>query len=171
MYSIGKPEQSNALRVSLAIIVCSAVGFVVPSTSRSTTTSPSAHLARTQSVTDTANLRYVRESGSDLLEEGQASGGLSGRVKVRLNVGATIYGTFTIYASHGSISGKGSGQLHGTGTYASFGGSMRVTRGTGRYAHARGHGGFYGVMNRNKCKDPQRQGCPLTVQTTGTLVY
>ncbi|HYB22717.1 MAG TPA: autotransporter [Solirubrobacteraceae bacterium] len=122
-----------------------------------------ARVARSQNVTDTAHLHYVRESGSDLLEEGQASGGLPGHVRASLNVGATVYGSFTITTSYGSISGKGSGKLHGTGTYASFGGSMTVTGGTGRFAHAYGHGGFYGVINRNNYA--------ATVQTTGTLFY
>jgi len=122
-----------------------------------------AHSTRTQSVTDTAHLRYIRESGSDLLEEGKATGGLPGMVQVRLNVGATVYATFTISTHYGSISGDGSGKLHGTGTYASFGGSMTVTHGTGRYAHAHGQAGFYGVLNRHSYA--------ATVQTTGTLAY
>ncbi len=114
-------------------------------------------------MADTAHLRYIRESGSELLEEGQATGGLAGHVQVRLNIGATVYGTFTIATRYGSISGAGSGRLHGTGVNASFGGSMTVTRGTGRYAHAHGHGGFYGVINRRTYA--------ATVQTTGTLIY
>jgi hypothetical protein len=163
MHLIGKAGRSNALRAPLIVLACGATGVALPSAAGSATTGPSARLARMQNVTDTAHLRYLKESGSDLLEEGQASGGLPGRVRVRLNIGATIYGSFTIYARGGSISGRGSAQLHGTGTYASFGGSMRVTHGTGRYAHARGHGGFYGVFDRHNYA--------ATIQTTGTLVY
>jgi hypothetical protein len=121
------------------------------------------HSMTLQSVTDTAHLHFVRESGSDLLEEGAATGGLPGKLQVRLNVGATVYGSFTIQTHYGSISGTGSGKLHGTGTYASFGGSMDISHGTGRYAHAHGHGGFYGTLNRNTYA--------ATIQTTGTLVY
>jgi hypothetical protein len=114
-------------------------------------------------VTDTAHLHYLRETGADLLEEGQATGGLPGRVQARFNVGATVFASFTISTHYGSISGSGSGKLHGTGVYASFGGAMTVTRGTGRYADAHGHGGFYGAINRNNYA--------ATVQTTGTLSY
>jgi hypothetical protein len=121
------------------------------------------HAARSQSVTDTAHLHYVREMGSDLVEEGMATGGLPGKVKVRLNVGATVYASFVISTRSGSISGEGSGKLHGTGTYASFGGSMTVTQGRGRYTHAHGKGGFYGVIDRHNFA--------ATVQTTGTLEY
>jgi hypothetical protein len=122
-----------------------------------------AHDARTLNVTDTAHLRYVRSSGSALVEEGAATGGLPGTVKVSIDVGATVSASFAIYAHGGSLIGEGSGKLHGTGVYASFGGSMTVSRGTGRYAHAHGHGGFYGTINRNTYA--------LTVQTTGALSY
>ena len=40
---------------------------------------------------------------------------------------------------------------------------MSITRGTGRYVHAHGSGGFYGVLNRKTYA--------LTVQTTGRLSY
>lgn len=124
---------------------------------------PRAHAARTLNVTDTAHLRYRRSSGSYLIEEGPATGGLPGTVKVRFYVGATVAATFTIYTRGGELSGHGSGRLHSSGLFASFGGSMVVTAGTGRYANARGRGGFYGVINRRTYA--------LTVQTTGKLSY
>ena len=79
------------------------------------------------------------------------------------NVGATVYASFSISTHYGSISGSGSGELGGTGIWASFAGTMTVTHGTGRYSHAHGHGGFYGVINRRNYAS--------TVQTTGTLDY
>jgi hypothetical protein len=124
---------------------------------------PSAHGARTLSVADTAHLRYRGSSGSTLIEEGPASGGLPGTVKVRFNVGASVSAAFTISTPHGAVIGRGTGALHSSGMYASFGGSMFVTGGTGRYRHAHGHGGFYGVINRRTYA--------LTVQTTGRLSY
>jgi len=85
-------------------------------------------------------------------------------VKVRFTVGATVSGSFTIYPrGGGTITGHGSAQLHSTGVYASFGGSMTVSHGTGRYAHAHGHGGFYGTVNRRTNA--------LVVQTTGRLTF
>jgi hypothetical protein len=122
-----------------------------------------AHTARTVDVNDRAHLHSVGESGSDLLEEGQATGGFPGRVEVQFNVGATVYASFTIATQYGSISGSGSSKLHGTGVWDSFGGTVTVTHGTGRYAHAHGHAGFYGVINRRTYA--------ATVQTTGTLDY
>jgi hypothetical protein len=123
-----------------------------------------ARAARTLNVSDEAHLHLASTQGEALFEEGPATGALPGTVKVRLTVGATVSGSFTIYPrGGGSITGRGSAQLHSTGAYASFGGSMTVSRGTGRYAHAHGHGGFYGTVNRRTDA--------LVVQTTGRLTY
>jgi hypothetical protein len=120
--------------------------------------------AHVTSVKDEGHLHMVSESGSNLLEEGPVSGTIPGRVKVSFNVGPTVRATFTIYPSGGgSISGRGQGSLHSTGLYASFGGSLTVTDGTGRYAHAHGSGGLYGVIDRKTYA--------LTVQTVGKLDY
>jgi hypothetical protein len=122
--------------------------------------------ARSIRLTITAHLHYVSSKGSYLIEEGKASGQLAGTVKARLRVTAEISGSFTLYlAPHGasSISGQGSGTLHESGTYASFGGSLKILGGTGRYAHGRGGGKLYGVYNR--------QNLGVTIQTIGNLSY
>jgi hypothetical protein len=112
---------------------------------------PRAHAARTISVNDTGRLRLVGSSGNTLIEEGQSSGTLPGRVRARLTVSSnTVRATFTISLHGGSISGYGSAKLNvGRGVYASFGGSLNVSHGTGRYAHVSGSGGLYGTINRN----------------------
>jgi hypothetical protein len=149
---------------NLALLACAtAIALGAQFASPAAGAKHTAHAARTLNVTDEAHLHYVRESGSSLQEEGQATGGLPGRVQVRFNVGATVYASFSISTRYGSISGSGSGKLGGTGVWASFGGTMTVTHGTGRYSHAHGHGGFYGVINRHTYAS--------TVQTTGTLDY
>ncbi len=110
-----------------------------------------------------AHLHYVDARGSYLIEEGQASGPLGGVVKAWLRVAANISGSFTFYPRGGSISGRGVGTLHESGTYASFGGSVTVLNGTGLYAHAHGSGGLYGVYNRETLG--------VTIQTTGNITY
>jgi hypothetical protein len=124
---------------------------------------PAARSARALNVNDEGHLHLVSESGSLLVEEGAAKGTLPGTVKVRFNIGAVVSAYFTIYTRGGSITGHGSGTLHSTGSYASFGGSLTVTRGTGRFAHVRGTGGLYGAINRRTYA--------LTVQTIGKLSY
>jgi hypothetical protein len=121
--------------------------------------------AQAQVANDDGNLHLVGESGADLVEEGQMTGTLPGRAKLLFSIGATVSATFTLYPrSGGSISGHGSGKLTSSGRYASFGGSMAVTSGTGRYKHAHGVGGFYGTILR---KSPY----PVVVQTRGTLSF
>jgi predicted outer membrane repeat protein len=82
---------------------------------------------------------------------------------VHFNVGPTFSGNFTIYTRGGAIKGHGTATPHGSGVYESFAGSLVVTGGTGRYAHAHGRGNMYGTFNRNTYG--------LVIQTAGTLLY
>jgi hypothetical protein len=121
------------------------------------------HAARVLSASDTAHLHYISASGSLLYEEGKATGTLPGSMRVHLNVGTSFTGSFTIYASGGSIRGHGSAEPHGSGTYESFSGTLTVTGGTGRYVHAHGHGGLSGTFDRDNYA--------LVIKTTGSLAY
>jgi hypothetical protein len=123
----------------------------------------SARAASSVRLSIVAHLHYVAAKGSYLLEEGTASGPLAGRVKAQIRVTADISGSFTFYPRGGSLRGVGSGTLRESGTYASFGGNLKILGGTGRYAHASGHGGLYGVYDRRTLG--------VTVQTTGSLSY
>jgi hypothetical protein len=122
-----------------------------------------ARTTRSARLTITAHLRYVDARGSYLIEEGKAAGPLAGLVKARIRVTADISGSFTFYPYGGTISGSGAGQLHESGRYASFGGTLTVDGGSGRYAHARGSGRLYGVYDRDTLD--------VTIQTTGSLSY
>jgi hypothetical protein len=124
-----------------------------------------ARAARSLNVIDTAHLHNVKSS--QLVDEGTATGTLPGTVRVSFSLGATVEASFTIYGHGWSIVGHGSGLLHRnkskSNAYMSFAGTMTVSHGTGRYAHAHGHGGFYGVLDRTNYA--------ATIQTTGTLTY
>jgi hypothetical protein len=125
---------------------------------------PVASAAHVLNVKDEGHLHSVRSSGSELVEEGPVSGTIPGKVKVSFDIGATITAKFTIYANGGgSISGHGGGSLHSTNVYSTFGGSLAVTSGSGRYAHAHGNGTLSGAINRRTYA--------LTVQTAGKLYY
>lgn len=124
---------------------------------------PQARTAHALKASDTAHLRYLSASGSLLLEEGRATGALPGKMRARVDIGATFTGSFTIYARGGSIRGRGTATPHGSGKYESFAGSLVVSGGSGRYAHAHGRAGLYGTFNRDTYA--------FLVQTTGTLVY
>jgi hypothetical protein len=144
--------------------VAVACGLVLASSgSGSASARTAAAQARSVRLAVVAHLHYVSSRGSYLFEEGVASGALAGLVRARLRVTAGISGSFTFYPRGGSLSGSGSGTLHESGRYASFGGSLQIIGGTGRYAHARGAGGLYGVYDR--------QNLGVTIQTTGSLSY
>jgi hypothetical protein len=146
---IHAPGTATAFLCSACAIVCLAA--------------PAQAAAHALNASDTAHLRYVSSAGSRLFDEGSATGTLPGSMRVHLDLGTTFTGTFTIYASGGSITGRGSATPHGSGTYESFAGTLTVTGGTGRYAHAKGHGGLYGTFDR--------QNYALVIKTTGSLTY
>jgi hypothetical protein len=146
-----------------ASVAGGAHGAAVAGPARASAVGRAAHAL---SVKDEGHLHMVSSSGSNLVEEGAVTGTILGKVRVNFNIGPTVYASFTIYVhGGGSISGSGHGTLHSTSAYSTFGGSLTVTHGTGRYAHAHGTGGLYGAINRRSSS------YPMTVQTTGTLYY
>jgi hypothetical protein len=145
------------------MLFSAAAGAVGTAAAAGATRAPHARATRTLKASDRAQLRYVSASGSLLYEEGKASGTLPGSMKVHFDIGATFSGSFTIYTNGGTITGHGTATPHGEGVYESFSGSLVVTRGTGRFAHAHGRAGLYGTFNRDTYG--------LVVQTTGALLY
>jgi hypothetical protein len=125
---------------------------------------PRGHVARTLTSGEQAHLHVVASGSAQIAEEGTATGALPGKIRAYITVGPTITASFTLYPNGGgSISGKGWGTPKGRAEEPSFAGTMTIVHGTGRYARARGHGGFYGVLKRSNDA--------LTVQTTGTISY
>jgi hypothetical protein len=124
-----------------------------------------ANTGRTLTVTDKAHLSLVSADGNTLYEKGKASGTLPGTVEVSLTLGdRTATSSFTIHARGGTISGRGKGTLKpGKGGYDSFGGSVSVVRGSGRFRGAHGDGGLYGSIYRVTDS--------MSVQVTGRLHY
>lgn len=115
---------------------------------------------------DEGHLRFVRASGSLLIDEGHVSGTFPGSVKVRFvyDGAPNVTARFTISGSAGSISAKGSAKLSSpTSPAPSFRGKMQITGGTGRYAHVHGSGELFGVFNRRTYA--------LTVQAVGKLPF
>jgi hypothetical protein len=122
-----------------------------------------AHSAAALNGTARCSAHYVSASGSTLLEKGRCSGVLSGGIRVELHVGATFNGRFTFHTRYGDIKGSGTARPRGSGTEQRFAGTLLVTGGNGRYAHAHGRAGLHGVFDRTT------RG--VTAQTRGTLYY
>ena len=109
------------------------------------------------------HLNGSESSGQLLVEEGKLTGQLPCNARVTIYVASTVDAHITVYLQGGAITASGKEVVHYSNAYASFGGSVTVNRSSGRYAHARGTGGFYGVVNRRTDS--------LVLQTTGKLYY
>lgn len=119
--------------------------------------------AATLRIDDTAHLRLLKAFGAVLVEQGYAGGTLPGVTRVRMVVRSSVSATFSIDTRWGTIYGRGGAALHSSGRYASFGGWLSVSKGTGRFRKANGRGRLYGVIDRRTHT--------LTVQTIGALRY
>jgi hypothetical protein len=128
--------------------------------------SKAAHAARSVSVKDEGYLRFIRSSGSLLIDEGRAHGSLPGTVNIRFvyDGNPSVSAQITISTHAGRISAHGSGRLSSPSSASpSFAGTLAITGGSGRYAHAHGSGRLYGVF--------YRRSYAIVVQTEGTLRY
>jgi hypothetical protein len=147
----------------LAIVVIGSILTMNPVDSYSAEHQATAHATRTLNARITAHLHLVLAEGSELFEEGPVSGALTGSMRAELRTGAVFTGSFTTHVHGGSIDGHGRATPHGSGRYQSFSGSFVVTGGSGRYVHAKGRAGLYGVFDRRSDS--------VVVQTTGKLSY
>ena len=158
---VGKHIRSSGWSSALCVAALVAVGLPVEAAAH---TGARARAAHTISGDDNATLHYIPPArGSTLLEEGQATGALPGHVRADLRIEAIFTGNFTISTHHGTISGHGTAKPHGSGALESFGGTFTITSGTGRYAHAHGHGGLYGTFRRSNYE--------TYLQLRGTIHY
>jgi hypothetical protein len=151
----------RVLYAAVSTVTAVVAAFAAPAASAS-----GAHAARLLSVRDEGHLRFVRSSGSQIIDEGPIAGTLRGSTRVRFtydgspNVGAR----FQIWGSGWSLGGYASGRLSNpASTSPSFRGTLTLTSGSGRFAHAHGSGELFGVFNRRSYG--------LIVQAIGKLHY
>jgi hypothetical protein len=129
----------------------------------------SAAAASVLNVRDEGNLKFITSEGSEIIDQGPATGTVPGKVKVYFtyNGNPQVSARFTIYGSSGTISGKAKGNLNNPNSRRpSFRGKFSVTGGTRRYARIHGTGELFGVFTR---RGANKYG--LVVQTVGKLTY
>jgi hypothetical protein len=124
---------------------------------------PHAHATRSVAVSERADLHLVRKSGSTLYEAGTATGTLPGTITARFTVTSKVTGSVRITTRGGTLTMSVDGTPRSAGTIARFGGTMRVTSGTGKFARASGTATFTGTVNRRTWA--------ATVNATGRLTY
>jgi hypothetical protein len=125
-----------------------------------------AHASRTISLNDSGHLHRTSHKGFNLYESGTASGSLAGSLSLHLDVVSTnrVSATLTVSPSGGSMTGTASASYRNNGGTASFSGTMSISHGTGKYAHAHGSGlRFSGTI--------QRSNDAVTVKVNGSLSY
>lgn len=125
-----------------------------------------ASAARTVSLGEAGRLRLTSKKGFTLNERGSASGTIAGSIYIHLHLvsDSKVTAEVNIYPPGGSLTGSGSGSYRVVGGYASFSGTLSITRGSGRYAHARASGlRFTGTI--------QRRDDSVSVRLSGPLSY
>jgi hypothetical protein len=125
-----------------------------------------AKLARTISLNESGRLRLTSKKGFTLNERGSASGTIAGSIYIHLHLVSRtkVTAEVNIYPREGSLTGNGSASYHVVGGYATFSGTLSITRGTGKYARARASGlRFTGTI--------QRRDDSVSVHLSGSLSY
>jgi hypothetical protein len=127
---------------------------------------PVARSARTVTLSESGRLHLTNKKGFTLNEQGSASGTITGTIYIHLHLSSTSKVTVevSIYPSGGSLSGSGSAAYRVEGGYAVFTGTLAITRGSGKYAHARASSlRFTGKI--------QRRNDAVSVQLSGPLSF
>jgi hypothetical protein len=125
-----------------------------------------AKTAQTVALSEKGRLRLTSKKGFTLNERGTASGTISGPIYIHLHLvsDSRVTAEVNIYPRGGSLTGNGSASYRVVGGYAAFTGTLSITRGSGKYAHARAAGlRFTGAI--------QRRDDSVAVQLSGRLSY
>lgn len=100
---------------------------------------PSAALARTLSLSESAHLHSTGSQGFHLNETGSATGTIRGAIYIHLHIANNhdqVTAEVNIYPNGGSLTGTGSASYRIEGAFASFSGALKIIRGSGSYAGA-----------------------------------
>jgi len=135
------------------VLLAAALGAVAGVVAPSGAAKPSARAAGSLAFNITSTLHLIGRPGHVLNERGTFGGSQSGTIAIRFtSVTSTSGGaTFSAYSSRGgSVSGRTTTKGHVVGAKVYFTGTMTITGGTGRWAHASGRGLlFSGVVDRH----------------------
>jgi hypothetical protein len=145
--------QRASTRVLLLTAALAAIAGTATSNAVAWRSTPAARAARTLTFNISASLHLVGLAGHVLNEKGSFTGTQSGTIAIRFTSVSSTSGnaTFAAYSSKGgSVSGRASTKGHVVGATVYFTGTITVTGGTGRWAHASGRNlHFSGTVDRH----------------------
>jgi hypothetical protein len=154
-------------RISSAALALGAVATaVIFGTGAAGAASPHATAARSLNLNDSAKLHLSNHKGVVLKEQGTAKGTLGGPLYLQLKVTSTrsVSAQIQVYPKGGSISGNAKASYHVAGSFATFSGTMSVTKGSGTYSKAKASAlSFSGTI--------QRSNDAVTVHVSGKMAY
>jgi len=148
-----RPSASSRLRASGAMLSLTALATAaVLGAGAAGAAGPHAKAARSLNLSDSANLRLNNHKGVELKESGTAKGNLPGPIYIQLRLASSrlVTAIIHVYPSRGFVGARASATYRVvTSSSASFSGTMNITEGSGRYAHAKGsHLSFSGTVHR-----------------------
>jgi hypothetical protein len=153
-------------RISSAALALGAAAAIGVFGAGAAAASPQAKAARTLSLNDTASLHLQNKHGLVLKEAGNAKGSLAGLLYLQLDVASTrsVTAQVQVYPKGGSISGAAKANYRVAGSFATFSGTLSITKGSGTYSKAKASAlSFSGTI--------QRSNDAVTVHVSGNLSY
>jgi hypothetical protein len=162
-----RPRKVARLRISSAALALGAVATAAAfGGGAAGAAPPHAKAARSLSLNDSARLHLQNKHGLVLKEAGNAKGTLGGPLYLQLNVTSTrsVTAQVQVYPKGGSISGNAKASYRVVGSFATFSGTLAITKGSGTYSKAKASAlSFTGTI--------QRSNDAVTVHVSGKMSY